>query len=83
MFVGNGIGPHQALPLYNEEQTIFEACRPIILNGIEIFVLREDLANRTATVTLEAIGDEKRRDKANLSGPCLRLRGLKFSAPAR
>ena len=26
----------------NEEQTIFEACRPIILNGIEIFVLRED-----------------------------------------
>ena len=48
----------------NEEQTIFEACRPIILNGIEIFVLREDLANRTATVTLEAISDEKRRDEA-------------------
>jgi len=50
--------------LYTDEgQTIFEACRPLLLNGIETFVLRGDLASRTATVTLEEIADDKRRDE--------------------
>jgi hypothetical protein len=37
--------------------------RPIILNGIEDFVTRPDLADRAVALTLQAIPGEKRRDE--------------------
>ena len=37
--------------------------RPIILNGIEDFVTRTDLADRAIVLTLLEIPDEKRRDE--------------------
>jgi len=48
--------------LYSDaEEKIFDASRPVILNGIEDLATREDLADRAVTVTLPAIRDEDRR----------------------
>lgn len=46
------------------EEAIFEAQRPIIINGIEDLATRNDLANRTILVYLPSIPKEKRRGKS-------------------
>jgi hypothetical protein len=47
--------------LYTDaEEAIFSAQRPIVLNGIEDFVERPDLADRTIFLTLEKIPEERR-----------------------
>jgi hypothetical protein len=45
----------------NDEEALFDATRPIILNGIEDFVARPDLGDRTVLLTLESIPDERRK----------------------
>lgn len=51
--------------LYSDnEETIFEAQRPIIINGIEDLATRNDLADRSLLIYLPAIPKEKRREKA-------------------
>lgn len=50
----------------NGEEAIFEARRPIILNGIEDFVSRPDLADRSLFLTLESIPEDKRRPESPL-----------------
>jgi hypothetical protein len=58
---GGGFGTRQ---LYTDtEEVLFDAMRPIILNGIEDFVTRADLADRAAELTLAVIPDDKRRDE--------------------
>jgi hypothetical protein len=52
----------------NEDLTLFEACRSIILNGIETFVVRGDLASRTVSLTLDEISDTQRKTEARPSG---------------
>jgi hypothetical protein len=47
----------------DDEESLFDATRPIILNGIEDFVTRTDLADRSIVLTLIEIPDEKRRDE--------------------
>jgi hypothetical protein len=48
--------------LYSDaEEVIFDASRPVILNGIEDLATREDLADRAVMVTLPAIPDSDRR----------------------
>ena len=50
--------------LYTDsEEVLFDAMRPIILNGIEDFVTRGDLADRVITLMLMEIADDKRRDE--------------------
>ena len=44
----------------NDEETIFSACRPIILNGIEEVAVRPDLLDRSILVNLPEIGDAAR-----------------------
>ncbi len=44
----------------DEEEEIFDAMRPAILTGIDEFVTRHDLADRTIILTLSPIPDEKR-----------------------
>jgi hypothetical protein len=44
----------------DDEEAIFNAQRPVILNGIEDFVSRPDLADRAIFLTLEKIPEEKR-----------------------
>jgi hypothetical protein len=50
----------------DDEETLFTAMRPVILNGIEESVSRPDLADRSIVLTLEPISDDKRRSEQEL-----------------
>ena len=55
-------GSHVARELFtNQKEIAFNATRPAILNGIEEFVNRSDLADRSLFITLESIPEESRR----------------------
>jgi len=48
------------------DEVLFDAVRPVILNGIENIVVRPDLADRALFLTLEPIAEEARRPEAEL-----------------
>ncbi|PWJ13802.1 hypothetical protein [Jannaschia seohaensis] len=50
----------------DQDEVLFQAARPMILNGIEDIVTRPDLADRAVFLTLEAIPEEYRRPEAEL-----------------
>jgi hypothetical protein len=75
---GGGFGTRT---LYeNDEETLFDAMRPIILNGITDIATRPDLLDRAIILTLPA--SPKRTANPNLkfgqslSGPCLTYSGV-------
>src|SRR5260221_13177262 len=53
----------------DQDEVLFNATRPVILNGIEDVVDRPDLADRTVFLTLEPIPEERRRPEAELWAP--------------
>jgi hypothetical protein len=48
----------------NDEETIFDAQRPVILAGIEEIVTRSDLLDRSVIVNLQSIAESRRRPEA-------------------
>jgi hypothetical protein len=50
----------------DQDEVLFDATRPMILNGIEDIVTRPDLADRAVFLTLEPISEEGRRPEAEL-----------------
>jgi hypothetical protein len=50
----------------DDEEQLFNAMRPIALNGIEDFVEKGDLAERTIFLTLEPISEERRKADSTL-----------------
>ena len=50
----------------DQDEVLFDAARPVILNGIEEIVTRPDLADRAMFLTLEPIPEERRRSEAEL-----------------
>jgi hypothetical protein len=61
---GGGFGTRR---LYtDQDEVLFNACRPVILNGIEDIVTRPDLADRAVFLTLEPIPEERRRPEQEL-----------------
>ena len=50
----------------DQDEVLFDAARPMILNGIEDIVTRTDLADRAVFLTLEPIPEEHRRPEAEL-----------------
>ena len=50
----------------DEDEVLFDAARPMILNGIEDMVTRPDLADRAIFLNLEPIPEEYRRSEAEL-----------------
>ena len=50
----------------DQDEVLFDATRPVILNGIEDIVTRPDLADRALFLTLEPIPEERRRTEAEL-----------------
>ena len=50
----------------DQDEVLFDATRPVILNGIEDIVGRPDLADRAVFLTLEAIPEACRRPEAEL-----------------
>ena len=61
---GGGFAVRQ---LYSDQdEVLFDATRPVILNGIEDIVTRPDLADRAVFLTLDPIPEERRRPEAEL-----------------
>jgi hypothetical protein len=61
---GGGFAVRQ---LYSDQdEVLFDAARPMILNGIEDMVTRPDLADRAVFLTLEPISEEGRRPEHEL-----------------
>jgi hypothetical protein len=61
---GGGFAVRQ---LYSDQdEVLFDAVRPVILNGIEEIVTRPDLADRAVFLTLEPILEENRLPEAEL-----------------
>ena len=57
-------GAFSARELYsNAEETLFEAQRPILLNGIEDLCSRPDLQDRALVITLPGIAPERRKSE--------------------
>jgi hypothetical protein len=53
--------------LYTDaDEWIFDGTRPVLLNGIEDLATRSDLLDRSLTLTLPTIPDERRRDEEGL-----------------
>ena len=50
----------------DQDEVLFDAARPVILNGIEDIVTRPDLADRAVFLMLEPIPEERRRPEAEL-----------------
>ena len=50
----------------NDEETIFDFVRPVILNGIDDVASRADLADRCLTVTLPAIPKARRKSEKDI-----------------
>lgn len=64
MSTGGGLTLRQ---LYKDmDEVLFDVTRPVILNGIEDFVTRPDLASRAIFLTLEPIPDERRRSEKEI-----------------
>ena len=63
---GMGFGTRE---LYsNDDEKLFDASRPIMLNGIEELGTRGDLLDRAVAVNLLRIDESKRRDEAEVWG---------------
>jgi hypothetical protein len=50
----------------DDEEVLFEAARPILLNGIEEVISRPDLGDRAIFLTLAPIGEAQRRSEIEL-----------------
>ena len=64
----------------DQDEVLFDAARPVILNGIEEIVTRPDLADRAVFLTLEPIPEEHRRPEAGIMGG---IRGRATAHPWR
>jgi hypothetical protein len=64
----------------DDEEQLFNAQRPIALNGIEDFVERPDLADRTIFLTLEPIPEDRRKADQALQDDVERARPLILGA---
>ena len=68
----------------DQDEVLFDAARPVILNGIEDIVTRPDLADRSVLLTLEPIPEERRRPEAELwaafNAECPRILGVLLDA---
>jgi len=61
---GAGFGTRQ---LYaDREEEVFQAARPILINGINDIITRSDLADRSLFIHLKAIPENRRRTEASL-----------------
>src|SRR5262249_17777493 len=50
----------------DDEEVLFQAARPVLLNGIEDVISRPDLGDRAIFLTLTPIGDAQRRSEGEL-----------------
>ena len=78
LVTGGGFAVRQ---LYtDQDEVLFDATRPVVLNGIEDIVFRPDLADRAIFLTLEPIGEDRRRPEKELWATFERERPLILGA---
>jgi hypothetical protein len=79
---GGGFAVRQLYTDHDEE--LFDAVRPVILNGVEDMVTRPDLADRAVFLTLQPIPEERRRTEQELwaafDAECPRILGALLDA---
>jgi hypothetical protein len=64
--VATGAGLSKRELYTDAEETVLEACRPLVLNGITELATRGDLFDRAILVDLDPIPDENRRTEAEV-----------------
>ncbi|HZZ78641.1 MAG TPA: hypothetical protein VFE62_08985 [Gemmataceae bacterium] len=64
----------------NDEETLFQATRPIIVTAIEDVVTRGDLMDRCLIVELTPIPDERRRTEADIEADFAKMQPLILGA---
>jgi hypothetical protein len=80
--LGTG-GRFSTRELYTDsEEVLFDATRPVILNGITDVATRPDLLDRGLIVTLPPIPEEKRKPEAELWRDFEKARPKRYSAPS-
>lgn len=62
--VSTGLGFSTRTLYENDEETLFDACRPIVINGIGVLGTRSDLLDRTVELELPRVPDDRRQDEA-------------------
>ena len=82
---GGGLSTRE---LYSDdEEVLFDATRPVILNGITDVATRPDLLDRTVIVEMSSIPDEERRKEADIMAAFEKKRpallGALFNAASR
>ena len=60
--VSTGLGFSTRTLYENDEETLYDACRPIVINGIGVLGTRSDLLDRTIELELPRIPDDRRQD---------------------
>ena len=64
----------------DDEEVLFDAMRPVILNGIEELATRSDLLDRAIIINLPTITEENRREQAEVWSEFERVRPRLFGA---
>jgi hypothetical protein len=78
--VATGGGFATRLLFHDDEEKIFDAKRPILLNGIEDVPARSDLIDRSIMLGLPAIDDDKRRPESEIWTEFDRIQPLALGA---
>ena len=61
---GGGFGTRELFS--DDQEKLFDAMRPVMINGIDDLATRPDLLDRSINLTLEQISEEQRRDEDEL-----------------
>ena len=64
----------------NGEQAVFQACRPVLLNGIPDFAEKPDLLDRSIVILQPSMNDEDRKEERTILGDFERCRASVFGA---
>ena len=62
LFLAGDIRP--AVGYTDDDEVLFQAARPLLVNGIEDIISRADLADRGVFLTLAPIGEQQRRSRS-------------------
>lgn len=78
--LATGTGMRTRVLYTDDEETVLQASRPIVLNGIESLTAREDIASRAVVLHLPYIGEGGRRTERDVVGAFEDLRPKLFGA---
>lgn len=78
--LATGVGLRKRGLYTDDEEMVFQASRPVVLNGIETLTAREDIASRAVVLHLPFIGESSRRTESDVHGTFERLRPALFGA---